>query len=282
MTIFKLIALAGSMSMAATLASAADLRGGIDPAPLPHYEYTDEFAGGWYLRGDIGVANQKLRRLSNSEIEAPDRVPITKVHANFGPGMSAGAGVGYRFNNWLRMDATGEFRQAKLDALSSYPSGVGFTAGTFAFSAKKNAFVGLVNTYIDLGTWHGVTPFVGAGIGFAAINIHDFTLTNVQQGAVYYGGRGNRTNFAWALHAGAAIEVSDRLALELGYRYLNMGDAGHGAPLRDSISKGKIVDAPWMLRRMESHDIRVGMRWMLAEPTRVVQHWPEEPIVRKY
>jgi opacity protein-like surface antigen len=281
MASIRLIVLAGSIGLAATtIASAADLRGPIDYEPLP--VHAEEFAGNWYLRGDVGVANQSLKRLSNTEIEAPGRVPITHLNAGFASAPLIGAGVGYVFNSWLRADVTGEYRTAAFKGLSSYPGGVGFTAGTFAYTANKHAFVGLANLYLDLGTWHGVTPFVGGGIGFANVTIDHFTLTNTHQNAVVYGPRGNRTNFAWALHAGAAVDVTDNLKVELGYRYLRMGDASHGSPLMDAIGKGKVVSAPWVFRRLESHDVKLGMRWMFAAPTRIAHAWPDEPIIRKH
>ena len=36
------------------------------------------------------------------------------------------------------------------------------------YTAKKPEWLALVNVYVDLGTWHGITPFVGAGIGVDA------------------------------------------------------------------------------------------------------------------
>lgn len=40
-----------------------------------------------------------------------------------------------------------------------------------------------------------------------------------------------QTNFAWALHAGVAYKVTPSFALELSYRYLNVGNAQSGRVL---------------------------------------------------
>lgn len=32
----------------------------------------------------------------------------------------------------------------------------------------------MLNGYIDLGTWHNLTPFVGAGVGFTRNTINEF------------------------------------------------------------------------------------------------------------
>jgi opacity protein-like surface antigen len=48
---------------------------------------------------------------------------------------------------------------------SSLPGG--FNPGTNEYTADTQSWVGLFNGYIDLGTWHCITPYVGGGIGFA-------------------------------------------------------------------------------------------------------------------
>ena len=44
-------------------------------------------------------------------------------------------------------------------------------------SAKIDTYTVMFNSYIDLGTWAGFTPYVGGGIGKARMEIHDFTTT---------------------------------------------------------------------------------------------------------
>ena len=45
---------------------------------------------------------------------------------------------------------------------------------TNEYSGEKTEWTGLVNGYIDLGTWRGVTPFIGAGIGASYNTISGF------------------------------------------------------------------------------------------------------------
>ena len=40
----------------------------------------------------------------------------------------------------------------------------------------------MVNGYVDLGTWSGITPYVGAGVGFAYNKLSGFT----DSGDVYH------------------------------------------------------------------------------------------------
>lgn len=286
MATVRIIALAGSIGIAATtFASAADLRGPIHPEPLPVYEEVAVAFGGWYLRGDIGITNQSVNKLTNAFYDAPGMLPARFLTKDFASSPFIGAGFGYAFNNWFRVDVTGEYRsKAKFNALDQYgPTGaVVPNNGTNFYDANKHEWVGLVNAYIDMGTWYGITPFIGGGIGFANVTINSFTDQNVVRGASFYAPSGSRTNFAWALYAGAAIDVTDNLKLELAYRYLSLGDGRTGAPIRDALGITAPVSAPWVFKRLESHDVKIGMRWMFAAPTQVVHHWPEEPIVRKY
>ena len=83
----------------------------------------------------------------------------------------------------------------------------------------------LLNGYLDIGTWHGITPFVGAGVGAADVKISDFTdvgVTNRQRGLRRHH---DEWNFAWAFYAGLAFEVTDAFTVELGYRFLDLATA---------------------------------------------------------
>jgi opacity protein-like surface antigen len=138
----------------------------------------------------------------------------------------------------------------------------GGQGGFNSFNGRISAMTFLANGYIDLGTWHGLTPFVGAGVGFANVKVSGLTDSGVNAtlagfspvATSYYGDR-SKTNFAWALMAGVGYDVSERLKLELGYRYVNMGSikgiAGCGNPSCGIVGYNDI----------DAHEFRLGMRW---------------------
>jgi opacity protein-like surface antigen len=166
-----------------------------------------------------------------------------------------GLGIGYQYNNWLRFDLTGEYRgKASFHALDSY------TGGTNEYSGTKSEWLFLANGYIDLGTWWSVTPFVGAGIGFANINIDHFRDINVLNSGGGYADSGSTTNFAWALHAGLAYQVTPNFSIELAYRYLNMGDGKTGIAYN---LNGTTSNSVYTFKDITSHDIKFGVRWMM-------------------
>ena len=95
----KFLVAAGAASLLSSMAFAADLA--IAPPPMSYAPPVD--FGGWYLRGDIGMTNQRLKSLDNPD---PNAVLFTQVGMGFDSSMLFGLGVGYQFNNWLRADIT--------------------------------------------------------------------------------------------------------------------------------------------------------------------------------
>ena len=221
------------------------------PAPVPA-----AVLGGWYLRGDIGYANQEVDELYNVLYDAYDSVD--NVHKEFTGAPFIAGGIGYKVNNWFRVDATGEYRsKSEFNGMD-----IADFAGTLSpnvYTAKKSEYVALANAYIDLGSWHGISPFVGAGIGAANVNISAFTDTGVTFDSVAYGEEHDEWNFAWALYAGLGMDVTDNFTVELAYRYLDMGDGASG-DLRPYDGPG-LIDNPMEFRDITSHDVKLGFRY---------------------
>jgi opacity protein-like surface antigen len=220
--------------------------------------------GGWYLRGDIGFSNQRVERLNN----ALDVTTTSSVqNLGFNTAGIFGLGVGYKINNWFRADVTGEYRGNSqffgTDRIT-FPGGV----GTDTYHATKSEWVVLANAYVDLGTWWCVTPFIGAGIGGARVGIANFTdvgIANLGGGALPSLAFGdNVSKMAWALHAGLAYKVTPNFTVELGYRYLDMGD-GLTGDLRTFDGTNNLVN-PTTFKNITSHDLKLGVRWNLESP----------------
>ena len=127
-------------------AQAADI-----PEPIP----TRVVIQGWYLRGDIGYSNQRVDSLDNALYADFDSVD--NVYKDFDGAPFFAAGVGYRWNNWFRTDVTGEYRsKSDFDGLD-----IGDIAGILIpdnYLAKKSEWLALLKGYLDVGTWHGITP----------------------------------------------------------------------------------------------------------------------------
>ena len=282
MASFKALCLAGVASFIATAAvHAADLPPPLLPPPPPvEFQPPPQVLGGnWYLRGDIGIGIADLRtKASSFDYAVPDA--RYESHSLDDSGI-VDAGVGYRFNDYFRADVTGEYRSAAhSSAIESYNQGYynsppDSTRGFDTYSGSIRSVVGLLNGYVDAGTWYGVTPFVGAGVGVANIKVSN--LIDLSPGGGFgYAGDNSRTNFAFALMAGVDVAVTQNLSLELGYRYLNLGNASSGA-----IACADQMPCPRERQRyrVTSNDIRLGFRYTFAD---FVPLQPQLPLVRKY
>jgi opacity protein-like surface antigen len=271
----KSLVAAGAATLLSQAAFAADMA--IAPPP-PMYApppVVEDF-GGWYLRGDIGFSNQRVSRLNNV-LDAT--YTTSSQNLGFNTAGIFGLGAGYRFNNWLRADVTGEYRgnsQFFGKDVLTFPGGF----NTDTYHGTKNEWVVLANAYVDLGTWWCMTPFIGAGVGGARVSINNFTdqsITNAGLGAqpgLAFGDNVSKWNFAWALHAGVAYKVTPNFTVELAYRYLDMGD-GLTGDLRTFDGTNNIVN-PTTFKGITSHDLKLGVRWDLSSPP-VYQ----PPLIRK-
>jgi opacity protein-like surface antigen len=273
----KKLALAGAAVITTIPAAlAADMPYMPPPAPAPV-----ECCGGWYLRGDIGFASAWTDKFHEDGLN-----PLPTSVQDGGHGFETGGiwrlGVGYQFTPWLRADLTGEFRSAATWSSFDIANFNGLLIPEH-ITVHKSEVVALANVYADLGTWWCVTPFIGAGAGFAGIKLANFQETAIASLSPFFGTNilnannfapdVTQWNFAWALHAGLAYKVTPGFSVELAYRYLNMGNAQSGAIVGFLNNPQNTV---FHIDNIVSHDFTLGVRWMLQQPEA-----PAYPLVRK-
>ncbi|MFN3347674.1 outer membrane protein [Pseudorhodoplanes sp.] len=237
---------AAAMTMTAP-AFAADM-------PMPVYKAPVVLqTGGWYLRGDIGFSNQKVDELT-SPVFTP-AVTVLKKEVDAAP--FGGLGIGYQFNNWFRVDVTGEYRGgATFRGLDTY------TVASNDYFGTKSEWLFMGNAYVDLGTWWGFTPFVGAGIGYSRNTISNWRDINNQTGATAYADTHSQWEFAWAVHAGLAYQVTPNFTVEFAYRYLDLGDFATADMI--GFNGQNAAYNPIYLNGVTSHDFKLGLRWNLS------------------
>jgi opacity protein-like surface antigen len=259
----KVASFAGAVAIFATTAHAADMPG-LPPVYPPQVE---EFvsASGWYLRGDIGMTNQQFKGLHQRLYDVPGTT-VEAVGMGWDSSMMAGLGIGYKFNDWFRADFTGEYRgKANFHGSDNVTFNGG--QGVDNYSGSKSEWVFMANAYVDLGTWWCLTPYVGAGIGMANVKISGFRddgFNNLGQSTAY-AADASKWNFAWSLQAGVSYKVTPSMSIDLGYRYIDMGNGTTGATraFDGSFSNG----GPFTFNHITSHDFKLGVRWMLEAPT---------------
>jgi opacity protein-like surface antigen len=237
-------------------AQAADFAPPVPPPVQPG------FAGGWYLRGQVGVGMNGAVGFETQPIPANAAFATKSI----GDSPFVGAGVGYEWNKWLRVDVTGEYRaKTQVSVLGHYTQPPAPTVFVDTFQGNVSSWVFLANAYVDLGTWDCFTPFVGAGIGTAVNTVSDFSDVSPTvpggPGSSFGVGRGASTwNLAWALYAGLTYNVSPSLKLDLTYRYLSLGKA------KDVIDcNGGCGGTSVTIKDLYSNDFMLGFRWECCE-----------------
>ncbi len=290
---------------AAGAARAADL----PPPPVmpaPPAEVVD--TSGWYLRGDVGVGIASTPNFRSTFADGAG-LPgsgastaasvIGREQESLGDSAFVDVGVGYQYNPWLRFDVTGEYRTAQdFSGVLAYNI-AGFTdyngnqaTARDLYSGKVQSTVALANAYVDLGTWWCLTPFIGAGVGGSYNRVYGLNDLGTGSTAAYpYANQGDngfgtarasgKFDLAYAGYAGLDYAINSNLKLELAYRYLNMGEATSSAI--NCVGGGCARETQHY--KLESNDIKLGMRWMfndVATLTPATYVAPEAPIVRKY
>lgn len=198
------------------------------PAPIPIPDYANTF----YLRGDFGWALY----------ETPDIGDATGSFTSdhLGDDFSMGAGFGYNFRDNIRGDITVDYRsEADVSAWDPVLSATHRT--------NLSTVAVLANVYFDLQGRHGLTPYIGGGIGLAYNETEAHTISTG-------GGTGShgQAEFAAALMAGFSYRMSDQWLLDAGYRYLYLGEA-----------KSKSSTAPnnLLIDDISAHELRAGVRY---------------------
>jgi opacity protein-like surface antigen len=126
----KILALAGATALLSTATfaalSTATLAADLPPPlPPPVYRAPVVETGGWYLRADVGVGWQQFKSYDFTQTNiasgavwpASWRIDQKDIKDTF----FIGGGIGYAWNNWVRVDFTGEYRAAvKFKAVGSF------------------------------------------------------------------------------------------------------------------------------------------------------------------
>jgi opacity protein-like surface antigen len=262
---FKLLlATASVVAVFGTPVMAADLDEPIFVEQAPD-EVPVEIGNGWYIRGDVGVnlnGTYSKQTYSNGLVDYVD---------DFNDVTIAGGGIGYQINDMFRVDATFDRLAGSFSSRTEpiAPRGPCNGWGTYINTTTNVSYIGnmdmlncmdydsasysantlIANAYVDLGTFVGFTPYVGAGIGMAQVNWNtetDTTICTPQNAAVNVQGCGaygspnqpapntpyteigtldSGTDYllAYSVTAGIGYKATRNLTWDFSYKYLVIG-----------------------------------------------------------
>lgn len=246
--------LATASVLAAGSAMAADYEPPVFEAPALEEQYVPvEVGSGWYLRGDVSyIFNEPYRDRFSSATP-----PLATFDEKFTPA-NFGIGMGYHFNDYLRAELN-LATMPKYKASFSQMLDVGGPTEAYLEGATESyGYYGMVSGFFDLGTFVGITPYVGGGLGLAyhkttATSSVDYTdnMVNIDEAAAY---QDRAYSLAYSLGAGLQYKVSKNVALDFGYQYFSAPEAKH-AVLTDG---GYEID-----KGIDYHQVKVGLRYDL-------------------
>lgn len=225
---------------------------------------------GWYGRLDLGHdwSTDATFRDWNCGGSDPAAVPLYGCAArgagDFGRSVAIGGGIGYRFTEVLRADATIGWRPGfRFKGQANFP-----VSGDQSVTGDVDALTGLVTGYVDLAPLlrldlGPVKPFVGAGIGLSRNRQDGMTLyfPTIPQRVTTPGGE--RWDFAWTVTAGVGFALSDAATLEIAWRYTDFGKAetDRGDALRVRPSGELVLPIDGTEAKLRAHGISVGVRY---------------------
>ena len=164
-------------------------------------------AEGPYVSGNLGIAMA-------SDSDATDSTaPGTTLDIESDSGLALGAALGYGFGN-IRVE--GEIAYQKNDLDKASISGLGSVDLTGDFSSTAL----LLNGYYDFKNQSAFTPFVSGGIGMATVEVNDFNAP----GSGLPDTNEDDTVFAYQVGAGVGYAVTEKVNLDVKYRYFGTSD----------------------------------------------------------
>jgi opacity protein-like surface antigen len=191
-----------------------------------------EVGSGWYLRGDVGYS------FDRTEADFSGIPGIDVSRTRFG----GGGGVGYHFTDFIRGDLNLAF--LARDSFT-FDDEVDFAR------LKAESWSGMANVYLDLGTYSGLTPYIGGGLGLLYTrNTFEADIAGIG----VFDLDDDQTKFAYSLGAGIAYKVAQNWSVDLGYQYTASPDTEYVevTPAGMSVEEG-----------LEFHQVKVGLRYDL-------------------
>ncbi|MBR9835796.1 MAG: porin family protein, partial [Alphaproteobacteria bacterium] len=229
---------------------------------------------GWYGRADVGyVFSGKLDHDPERDV----------LHTMGGDSDSdemwlGDLGLGYGFDNGFRLEGVVDYRTGDLDVGPGINGGlpadiIGADSSTALYAAHADGNMQvwdlMLNGLYDFNRDGTYQPYVGVGIGAATVSAKARNLAAAtgfggsMTGA--YGANGfsdEDSGIAYQALAGIGYSLSDKLKLDLGYRYYTIDNL-------DFKGVGPLGERVNYTADYQDHSVTVGLRWNFGAPAPV-------------
>lgn len=177
---------------------------------------------GFYIKGDLG--GNITEDIELKEFFGPV-TPGSKVKLD--PGFRAGVAGGYQVFDWFAAEAELGLFENTINSI---------TDATRIHDARFANLPLLFNAKLQYPNRTGLTPYLGAGLGFSEAI---FDVDNITIGGTTLSGSDNTTVFAYQAFAGLRYRLNDRMGLSVAYRYF----VAEGPTWHANITSGAGSDA---------------------------------------
>ncbi|MDD2541152.1 MAG: acyloxyacyl hydrolase [Desulfuromonadaceae bacterium] len=195
---------------------------------------------GPYVSGFIGVSIPQNTDVSSynygTDTSFSDRV-------EFDPSVNIGGTGGFDYG-FIRLEGELSYKHGKIATITEQNGGQ--STRLHNADGDLGALAMMFNAFIDLHNSTLITPYLGGGIGFAAMHLSD-TFVSEYNTPIYQ--EDDDTVFAYQAGAGLELALNRRLSLDLGYRYFATSNARFGADRNISTDL-----------KFQSHNAAVGIR----------------------
>ena len=180
---------------------------------------------GFYLAGRVGQAKIEVEDARGLD-ESPSDGVINKKRL-----LVSGA-LGYRYEHW-RAELEYIWRKKNEKNVTEFSQ--------VNFESKSYMFV----VYYDFFPYTWFTPFVSAGVGYTKNNL----TSSLNLPTWSWKEKMKDNSFTWSLGAGISAKITNRLNMDIGYRYYDMGEG------KLNVYNGK-TDT-------DAHEVYMGLRYVL-------------------
>jgi opacity protein-like surface antigen len=166
-----------------------------------------------------------------------------------------GATIAYGFDfTKSGLNVRGEI-EIGLSGKAKYNETYGYEGGSenYKVSFRKTSF--LVNGYYDFRNSTKFTPYIGAGLGIAAVKA-SVGYADTYDGYTYGLSQSkSKVNFVYQVGAGASYEATKNISLDLGYRFVD-----YGSVKQHAVYLPGVLEASTKVKARE-HQFYAGVRY---------------------
>jgi len=171
---------------------------------------------------------------------------------NFGLGVALGLDLSYSTAYPVRVEAEYVYRSEA--SFKNSPRKIGGTGVSASQSFKVAAHSLMANAFYDINTDTPLTPYFGGGLGMAFLDAKYKSSINGAQTKK----SSTDWNLAWNVGAGVAYQFNDSLALDFGYRYVDLGSSECGVSAAGSSGASFKTDGKV---DYTTHEFSLGLRF---------------------